>query len=240
MNMHARASRSETLIVVPAMLHHLGDVRGKAVLCLGCGAGQELELGAGGLVGVDQSEGLLQECRKRQTGARLIRADLGDYVPPKQRFDVVYASMSLQYVSNLDEVLRRVHDALRDGGRLVYAVPHSVYYGAEWEQFPGGERLTLGWEVKRSDDGADELLLRGNYLEERLQSSQLQGELEVWVWVCSVSRILQALIDAGFDLRSVDEPTPREPSEAVSAADGLLIARRHAIPLILAGSALRR
>lgn len=233
------ASVAHRLIVVPAMHAHLGDVHGKAVLCLGCGPGQELELlaelGARELVGVDISDELLRECERRGTGATLVCADLEEYEPAMGSHDVVYASMALQYVTDLDGVLERIHASLRPGGRLVFAVPHSVYYGAEWEELPDGERLTLGWEVRRG-----ELFLRGDYLTERLQTEHLQGTLKVRIWIRSVSRVLQAVLDAGFELLSVDEPLPDRPAKDPDRADSILVARRQAIPLILVGSARRR
>lgn len=105
-------------------------VPGQAVLDLGCGGGELLELaarrGAGALVGVELSDAELERARSRPglADARLLlaRADEAELVEPGS-MDLVLSHLSLSLMHRLEAVLDQARRALRPSGRFAAVLP---------------------------------------------------------------------------------------------------------------------
>lgn len=101
----------------------LGDLRGKTVLDLGCGPGdQAADLAARGatVVGMDLDETLLATARSRRIpGASFVKADIADPKSFQDRHaDGIWISFSAAYVTRIDNALDVWASALRPGGWL--------------------------------------------------------------------------------------------------------------------------
>jgi SAM-dependent methyltransferase len=73
----------------------------------------------------DISEGALklarQEAKKAGiTGVNYLQADLDEVRLPQDKYQVIFASMSLHHISNLEALFERIRDALVPGGRLIF------------------------------------------------------------------------------------------------------------------------
>ena len=80
-------------------------------------------LGAAEAVGVDSSPAMLAEAgRIEEPGLRFVLGDLATFHEP-DRWDVVLANASLQWVPDHPDVLRRWVDSLRPGGQIAVQVP---------------------------------------------------------------------------------------------------------------------
>lgn len=111
------------------LLRLIGNLEGLAVLDLACGEGyytRELRhRGAGKVVGVDLSEGMVKLAREEEARNPLgIEYDVGDArtFDGPQRFDLVVAAYLLNYASTKEELTSMclaVARALRPGGRFV-------------------------------------------------------------------------------------------------------------------------
>jgi malonyl-CoA O-methyltransferase len=112
----------------------LGDVRGLAVLDLGCGTGRHaLRLAAAGadVTALDFSEGMLEEARQKPHGdaVRFIVHDLHQPLPlPEGAFDLVVSGLVLEHIHNLDSLFMEVHRVLRPGGRAVISAMHPAMF----------------------------------------------------------------------------------------------------------------
>jgi malonyl-CoA O-methyltransferase len=113
----------------PVVRAAVGDVRGLAVLDLGCGTGRHaLWLAAAGAVvtGVDFSEGMLAEAR-RKPGAEAVRFivhDLHLSLPFAAEFDLVVSGLVLEHLRELDGFFAEARRVLRPGGRAVVSAMH--------------------------------------------------------------------------------------------------------------------
>jgi len=105
------------------ILEHLGGA--ESLLDVGCGPGELLKRLAGKvsrLVGVDESEEMLENAARNCPSAELIRAKAED-LEYHEEFDVVVTSQMLHEVKlfgtaeQMDEVLRAILNALKPGGR---------------------------------------------------------------------------------------------------------------------------
>lgn len=136
----------------------------RSVLEIGCGAGTEHGfLGQyGPVTGVELSETGLGYCRQRPY-AELIAADLNTVELPRERFDLAvdFHVLYHAWVKEPGDVLSRVRDSLRPGGRLLVTEPaHEVLRRGHDEVVMAARRWSLrelsqlvsgsGFEIERS------------------------------------------------------------------------------------------
>ena len=175
----------------------LGDVRGRQVLEVGCGAGQcarWLRAEGAHAVGVDLSFRQLQHARRidQATGVTVpvATADAAALPFRTATFDVACSAYgALPFVADLDAVLAEVARVLRDGGRWVFSVSHPIRWA--FLDDPGPAGLTV--EHSYFD--------RTPYVETdqagRVTYAEYHRTLGDWVG---------ALTRAGFVLRELVEP----------------------------------
>ncbi|HEU0101733.1 MAG TPA: class I SAM-dependent methyltransferase [Mycobacteriales bacterium] len=129
----------------------LGDVAGRDVLEVGCGAAQGARwlVRAGARVtALDVSYGQLQQARvlDRRTGprvARLVQADAQALPFTSEAFDVVVSAFGgIPFVADSAGTMREIARVLRPGGRLVFSVTHPTRWAFPDDPGPGG--LTVG------------------------------------------------------------------------------------------------
>jgi ubiquinone/menaquinone biosynthesis C-methylase UbiE len=160
----------------------LGDVRGLAVLDLGCGTGRHsLWLAAAGAVvtAVDFSAGMLAEAR-RKPGAdavRFLAHDLHDPLPfPDGAFDRVVSGLVLEHLRDLPTFFREARRVLKPGGRAVVSAMHPAM-------------LLRGTQARFTDPASGEVV----------QPGSLPHQLGEFV---------MAAVRAGFRLDDVAEHAP--------------------------------
>jgi predicted TPR repeat methyltransferase len=109
----------------------LGDAAAEAgldVVDLGCGTGlcaPLLRPAAKTLVGVDLSEGMLEQARARGGYDTLHREDLVEHLAARPgAYDLAVSADVLVYIGDLAPLFGAAHGALRPGGRLAVSVEH--------------------------------------------------------------------------------------------------------------------
>jgi len=116
----------------PAMQAMLPDLRGRRVVDLGCGFGWfcrwAREQGAAHVEGIDVSENMLARARSMTSDAAILysRADMERLALPAAAFDLVYSSLALHYVVDLEWLLSEAHQSLVPGGSLVFSVDDAI------------------------------------------------------------------------------------------------------------------
>jgi SAM-dependent methyltransferase len=175
----------------PAVLDLAGDVAGRRILDVGCGAGPLLAAlrDRGAIVtGAEPSAKMLELARKRLgEGAALHQAGLGgDPLPfPDDAFDDAIACLVLHYLEDWKAPLADLRRVLVPGGRLIVAVNHPFVYKL---QYPD----------------ADYFALR-EYSEDYTFSGQ---SAVLTYWHRPLHAITAAFIEAGFRIAVISEPPP--------------------------------
>lgn len=117
----------------PSLKAMLPPLRGAHVLDLGCGFGAfcryAVAEGAADVLGIDISERMLEDARRRGPGLpiRYERADLESYEPPRGAFDLVFSSLAVHYLADFEPFVARVRAALKPAGHFVFSMEHPVF-----------------------------------------------------------------------------------------------------------------
>ncbi len=135
----------------------LGDLRGKRVLELGCGAAQcSISFAKAGAtaIGVDFSVEQLAHARRlcdaEEVKVELRHSDMADLAFLRaDSIDVAFSSYAFQYVEDLNRVFRQVHRVLKVGAPLVFSLPHPAWFLLEGDEGPA--RLSRSYFDRRPD-----------------------------------------------------------------------------------------
>ncbi len=180
----------------------LPDLPGRAVLDLGCGFGWfcrwARENGAARVLGINVSERMLARARATTQDAAIAydRADLEQIELPAGAFDLVYSSLALHYIADLNRLLEQVYRSLRPGGRLVFSVEHPIFTAP----------TRPGWRI---DAEGHKTWPIDSYLEEGPRSTDWLAK-GVIKQHRTVAGYINAVLVAGFSLRHVEEWGPTE------------------------------
>jgi SAM-dependent methyltransferase len=181
----------------------LPDLKGKHVLDLGCGFGWHcrfaVEQGAKSVIGIDISERMLNEARKKTESplVEYVRKPIEDidYLP--DTFDVVISSLAFHYIESFDDICDKVSHCLISGGDFVFSVEHPVFtaYGTQ-DWFYDEQGNCLHWPVDK-------------YFTEGIRKAIFLGE-EVLKYHKTLTTYVNGLIKAGFEITGLVEPEPDE------------------------------
>lgn len=178
----------------------LPELRGKKVVDLGCGYGwfcrYARDEGAAEVLGLDVSVKMLEKAREMTDGEGIIyrREDLERLQLPAQSVDLVYSSLALHYLQDIDTLFSTVYQALVPGGSLVFTAEHPVYtapLNQGWLTDPTGHK---SWPVNHYQQEGERI---SNWFAEGVKKQH--RKLATW---------LNALIASGFIIEKLDEWGP--------------------------------
>jgi len=195
-------------IEIPSVLAALGDIRGKRVADLGCGAGLYARIlaraGAEAVTGLDRSAGMIDHARRREqheaAGIHYLLHDISRPPPlPPQSFDAVVCVYVLPYATTreqLTDICRTARTLLRPGGRFVAAALNPDFATDPDHYRPYGFTLT-GHDASAGHADGDPVELNT-----WVEGNTFTATAHRW----SRSAHQQALYDAGFT--DIDWNTP--------------------------------
>lgn len=204
-NAYAQMSRSSGGLSAAGEWHQLEpmfpDLAGMRVLDLGCGYGWHCryaaERGAASVLGLDASERMIGEAKRRNGAAQITYqiCKLEDYSYPAGCFDLVISNLALHYIADLEGIYRRVHRTLLPGGLFLFNIEHPVFtagVGQDWVY--DGAGVPVYWPVDRYyEPGPRETLFLGQKVVKQHHT---------------LTQILNGLIRTGFCIEQVEEAVP--------------------------------
>lgn len=178
------------------------NVAGKAVLDLGCGYGWHCryakEQGATRVLGLDISEKMLEEAKKRGgEGIEYRLCGIEEYGYPENAWDLVISNLALHYIEDLEAVYERVYKTLLPGGVFLFNIEHPVFTAGvseDWIYSDKGEPLY--WPV-------DGYFTPGERVTNFLGCRVIKQHH-------TLTQILNGLICRGFRIAAVEEARPPE------------------------------
>lgn len=180
----------------------LGSVRGKAVLEIGCGGGQNaivLSKWDARSVGLDVSEKQIEHARRlaKKAGVKVPfhvgdMQDLGIFEDGS--FDVVLSSFAVSYAEDILAVFKEVFRVLNKRGLFVFATSHPIIGTGRPIRYGGGRR----WAV-------------GNYFSRKKRVWKWRtkaGTAQFYGGQITVQDYFDMLNEAGFAVERILEPEP--------------------------------
>lgn len=188
----------------PSIRSLLPELKGKTVLDLGCGFGENcidfINKGAVRVVGIDISEKMLTIAKAENAFENIeyIRLDINDIDTIDEKFDIVYSSLAFHYIKSFSKLVNNISNLLKDNGLLIYSQEHPLTTapkeGSSWTRNEKGEPL----HYNLSD-----------YMD--------SGERKVKWFIDGVikyhrpfSEIINTLIETDFEIQKIIEPLPDE------------------------------
>ena len=171
----------------------------KRVLDLGCGLGyfarEARARGAKSVVGVDLSERMLEEARRRtdDVGIAFVRDSLETFAAEPGSFDLIVSTLALHYVADYRTLVRRIATWLVPGGRFAFSVEHPIYTAhgsSDWFKDSAGN--VLHWPVDRYRDEG-----------ERCTHWFVDGVVK---YHRTIETYVNALLESGLRLVRLEEP----------------------------------
>jgi ubiquinone/menaquinone biosynthesis C-methylase UbiE len=192
-----------------AMLTLLPDVKGSTVLDLGCGAGELCrrisDLGAKQVTGVDISANMLELAQQEvPAGITFQHMAMEDLEFKPETFDLVVSSLAFHYTADLQTLLQKLYQWLKPSGVLVFSMEHPIVTCSQgihhgWIKDESGKAVC--WPVD-------------NYSQEGKRESHwfVGGVIK---YHRTIASIMNALINSGFTIKAVSEPTASEEDERI-------------------------
>lgn len=145
----------------PALRALLPDLQGLRVLDLGCGFGWfcrwAREQRAAQILGIDVSERMLARAKAaaQDEAITYAKADMERLELPAESFELVYSSLALHYVKDLNGLMSDVFRSLVPGGRLVFSVEHPIFTAPTYPDWSLDGMGRKTWPIDRYlDEGA--------------------------------------------------------------------------------------
>lgn len=182
----------------PTPKEWLGNVKGKDVLCLASGGGQQgplfAALGANVTV-LDNCPAQLEKDRfvadREQFQIRLEQGDMRDLSRfPDESFDLIFHPVSNVFVDDVLSVWKESFRVLKKGGRLLAGFANPVLYIFDLNLWDKTQEMKVKYKIPYSDLDS----LPKAELEERLAQNE---PLE---WGHSLSELIGGQLEAGFQI----------------------------------------
>lgn len=196
-------------------------IKGKRVLSLGCGSGEDSyylkSMGAAESIGIDISNNLIQiatasypDCVFRQMNMESLSFD-------NEQFDFAYSSLAIHYVEDWTPVFKEVFRVLRPGSNFLFSANHPVKSSMVMTLNDEEKQVRQFSLVKYKNLRTIEVI--GSYLGRKKLDDGLGTMGDVTVWHKSISEVIGEATNAGFVLDAFVEPTPLEKMKQISERD---------------------
>lgn len=177
------------------------DLSGQSVLDLGCGYGWHCKYasksGAKQVLGIDSSEKMIAKARDKNSDPKITYrvCRLEDYDYPADSFDCVISNLALHYLADIDAIFRKVYLTLETDGIFLLNMEHPVFTAGvnqDWIYDSNGN--PQHWPV-------NDYFYSGERVTHFLGQSVTKQHR-------TLTQILMGLINAGFQLKVVEEAMP--------------------------------
>ncbi|HMQ02009.1 MAG TPA: class I SAM-dependent methyltransferase [Candidatus Doudnabacteria bacterium] len=208
-HMRSGENISHTFLEKPAMYRKLPNLKGKTILCIGCGTGEECaylkSLGAKRVVGIDISKGLIKVAKKSYPDIEFYVMDMEKLKFSINSFDFIYSSLVMHYVRDWTKPLKSMQKVMKKNGTLLFSTHHPVRWGAKSEIVNNQKSTLLGYYKDRITEKS---VVVGDYLNSRKINDVWFGDFKVTYYHKPLSEIFSEIIKSGFEILDFIEPKP--------------------------------
>ncbi len=195
------------VVEMPAIYSVLPDLKGKKVLDLGCGSGNNcmkaIELGSSFVLGIDVSQNMIDLAKKTNSNEK-IKYDvlaMENIDSLNEKFDVVISSLAFHYVEDYNKLLKDIYNLLNPNGILIFSQEHPLSTGTILnEACNSSSKIKLG--------GKEYKLISDYNVNGARNVHWLNGKFTKYHR--NFSTLINGLIDNDFTLCKIVEPIATE------------------------------
>lgn len=195
---------ANVMIEKPALYSICPSFKGKKILDLGCGYGENCrymsELGAEQVIGIDISQKMLDVAIQENSlpNIQYLQKSMNEISSLHQKFDLIISSLAVHYIEDFDKLVTNIYDCLNSNGTFIFSQEHPISTGLKDENH---------WTIDNE----------GNILHFNLTNYGIEGFRQTnWIiedvikYHRTFSSIINSLIHAGFKIVEIIEPLPDE------------------------------
>lgn len=137
----------------PTIRRILPDLQGAKLVDLGCGYGwfcrSAREQGAEQVIGIDLSKKMLNRAKEltEDPAIEYRQQDLAALQLPSASYDLVYSSLALHYIADLNKLFATVYAALVNGGQFIFTAEHPIYTAPKHQGWLVNSEGQKSWPV---------------------------------------------------------------------------------------------
>lgn len=204
LRMKEKGRNANDLIEIPNFRKLMPEVKGKSILDLGCGYGENdkfyKEQGAKYVLGIDISEHMIEEANKENKidGIDFKVMEMEEISNINYKFDIVMSSLAFHYIENFEKLIKDINKILEPGGYLVFSQEHPFTTCVKYTE-----------NVKKGHTIIDNKYfgLFSDYNRSGKRTKEWFGKYVV-KYHRNFEEIINTLIKSGFTIEEILEPKP--------------------------------
>ena len=185
----------------------LPNMAGMQVIDLGCGYGWfcrwAREQQADKVIGIDISGKMLARAAEmtQDRAVEYLNADLETLTLPTGSADLIYSSLALHYLADIEKLFLNLYQVIKPGGMLVFSAEHPIYTAPISQSWCVDDKGNKSWPVNQYQN-------EGERISHWFADGVIKQHRKLSTWV-------NALIHSGFDIIEMDEwgPSRRQIAE---------------------------
>lgn len=210
----------------PAMYSLLPELKGKSVLSIGCGSGEDcnqLSLEGGKVTGVDISESLIKIAKDSYPQCVFSVMDMEKLEFDDDSFDFAYSSLAIHYLEDWTKALKEIYRILKPGSSFLFSCGHPVYSAAELTQ--ADDEIREHQLSRRKNKILENIVVTGDYVKRKSMN------FNDWIiWHKSIGEISADIAEAGFVIELIHEPKPLVKMKEIAPSDYAVLTK---IPIFI-------
>jgi 2-polyprenyl-3-methyl-5-hydroxy-6-metoxy-1,4-benzoquinol methylase len=208
-------------VLLPEILYLVGNVKGLAVVDVGCGPGYLISALARflprRLVASDISEEMVASAISNTPDAEPMLLDITKQNLPAKEFDLITCIMVVHSIDDLSSCIRNLASGLVCSGRLIIAIPHPCFHFEQaqinrWSNYSGTP--PVGQSSKR----------QSYFLNNRLKNRFGTPCVEIEMIHRPISEYVEAFFQAELSITALREPGPHDTKPWINKPPFLLLA----------------
>lgn len=201
-----KGMNANDLVEIPNFRKLIPDVKGKRILDLGCGYGENdkycRELGAKDILGIDISEHMIKIAKENNNDENIKYKVMAmeNINEIEEKFDIVISSLAFHYVKDYEKLINDIYNLLNDDGILIFSIDHPLRIASKFETWMKKNYTEINgkWFVLVSD-----------YNREGIREKEWNGVM-VKKYHRNFSSLINGLVNSGFKIDKILEPIPDE------------------------------
>ena len=203
-----KGMNANDLVEIPNFRKLIPDVKGKRILDLGCGYGENdkycIGLGAKEILGIDISKHMIKIAKENNNDENIKYKVMAmeNINEIEEKFDIVISSLAFHYVKDYEKLINDIYNLLNDDGILIFSIDHPLRIASKFETWMKKNYTKINGKW---------FLLVSDYNREGIREKEWNGVM-VKRYHRNFSSLINGLVNSGFKIDKILEPIPDEES----------------------------